>query len=155
MGKEKMRQNSSDAGRGTANCFCGQLMFLKQMGKEKMRQDSSNSGRGTAKCSYEYLKFLEHVGKADMEKTHLNQDRVQRNISRIHKNSYDSGQDPAPGNTYIIRMVYIKPRTFLDKLGDYYFLKSDSAPPIQETLLLTTICEWHIFFNNEQEDNIW
>jgi hypothetical protein len=29
---------------------------------------------------------------------------------------------------------YIKARIFLEKLGDYYISKNDSAPPIQETL---------------------
>lgn len=110
-------------------------MFLKQMGKDKTGHDSSDSRQCPAMCFYKYLNFLQNVGKANMEKTRLNHDRVQRNVCRIHKDSYDSGQDPDPGNTYITHMVYIKSRTFLDKLGEYYFLKSDSDPPSQETLL--------------------
>jgi len=43
-------------------------------------------------------------------------------------------QDRAVTCKYIYYSHYIQARKFLDKLGDYYFFKSDSAPPIQETL---------------------
>jgi hypothetical protein len=62
---------------------------------------------------YSNLMLLQHVGKADIDTTQL----IQTNVGTIRKDSYDSGHT-LTRNTYIIHIVFIKARIFLDKIGN-------------------------------------